>query len=129
MEVLLFQWGQVFKNHEWQFMIDAWFGRFKISINLNIFYYINSISLLILIFFLFYYRFHSWVWGDFKPTSWSSDSPSCYSDRMIHYWGGWPSSIVHGTKITCGWCMCSPLLTPRSKQRPSSSSSNASILN
>jgi hypothetical protein len=34
-------------------MIDAWFGRFKVSINLNIFYYINSISLLILIFFYF----------------------------------------------------------------------------
>jgi len=29
-------------------MIDAWFGRFKVSINLNIFY-INSVSLLILI--------------------------------------------------------------------------------
>jgi hypothetical protein len=29
-------------------MIDAWFGRFKVSINLNIFY-INSFSLLILI--------------------------------------------------------------------------------
>jgi hypothetical protein len=34
-------------------MIDAWFGRFKVSINLNIFYYVNSVSLLILI--IFYY--------------------------------------------------------------------------
>ena len=53
MEVLLFQWGQVFKNPEWKSMIDAWFGRFKVSINLNIFYYVNSVSLLILI--IFYY--------------------------------------------------------------------------
>jgi hypothetical protein len=30
-------------------MIDAWFRRFKISINLNIYYYVNSISLLVLI--------------------------------------------------------------------------------
>ena len=46
MEIPLFQWNQVSKHLEWKLMIDAWFGRFKSSINLIFFYYVNLVSLL-----------------------------------------------------------------------------------
>ena len=36
-EILFFQWSQVFKYLEWKPMIHAWFERFNVSINLNIF--------------------------------------------------------------------------------------------
>jgi hypothetical protein len=39
MEILLFLWSQVSKHPELKPMIDAWFERFKVSINLNIFLY------------------------------------------------------------------------------------------
>jgi hypothetical protein len=38
MKIPLFQWNQVSKHSEWKSMINAWFGRFKININLNIFF-------------------------------------------------------------------------------------------
>jgi hypothetical protein len=31
----LFQWSQVSKSPKWKPMIDPWFKRFKVSINLN----------------------------------------------------------------------------------------------
>jgi len=34
MEIPLFQWSQVFKHPEWKPQVDAWFSRFKVSINL-----------------------------------------------------------------------------------------------
>jgi hypothetical protein len=37
MEILLFLWSQVSKHPKLKPMIDAWFGRFKVSVNLNIF--------------------------------------------------------------------------------------------
>jgi hypothetical protein len=49
-KISLFQWNQVFKHPEWKHMIDTWFRTFKVSINLNIFfYYINSVSFFTLI--------------------------------------------------------------------------------
>jgi len=44
-EILLFQWIQVSKHPKWKPQVDAWFSRFKVSINLNIFY-VNLFSLL-----------------------------------------------------------------------------------
>ena len=38
MEIPLFQWTQVSKLPEWKLIIDVWFGRFKVSIKLNIFF-------------------------------------------------------------------------------------------
>jgi hypothetical protein len=46
MEMSLFQWSQVFKNLEWKPMIDAWFGKFRISIYLNNFCSIMLIQLI-----------------------------------------------------------------------------------
>jgi hypothetical protein len=46
MEIPLFQWNQVSKHPEWKRIIDAWFRRFKININLNFSYYVNLVSLL-----------------------------------------------------------------------------------
>jgi hypothetical protein len=37
-----------------QTQVDAWFLRFKVSINFNIFYYANTVSLLKLLKFTFY---------------------------------------------------------------------------
>jgi hypothetical protein len=38
MEIPLFQWTRVSKLPEWKLIIDVWFGRFKVSIKLNIFF-------------------------------------------------------------------------------------------
>jgi hypothetical protein len=35
MEILLFQWSQVFKHPNWKPHVDAWLTRFKVSVNLN----------------------------------------------------------------------------------------------
>jgi hypothetical protein len=35
MEVPFFQMSQVSKNPEWKSIIDAWFRKFRVSINLN----------------------------------------------------------------------------------------------
>jgi hypothetical protein len=56
MKVSLFQWSQVSINPEWKAMINSWFRRFKVNINLNNFFYVNSIILLILL-KLFFYKF------------------------------------------------------------------------
>jgi hypothetical protein len=56
MKVSLFQWSQVSINLEWKPMINSWFRRFKVNINLNNFFYVNSIILLILM-KLFFYKF------------------------------------------------------------------------
>jgi hypothetical protein len=54
MEVLLFQWSQVFKKLEWKPMIDVWFGKFKVSLYLNNFFcYVNSVYFFMLIQFNF----------------------------------------------------------------------------
>jgi hypothetical protein len=53
MQILLFQWSQVFKHSKWKSQADAWFSRFKVSINLNIFY-VNLDRLLKLLKFFFY---------------------------------------------------------------------------
>lgn len=39
MEMSLFQWSQAFKNLEWKPMIDAWFGKLKVSIYINNYYF------------------------------------------------------------------------------------------
>jgi hypothetical protein len=35
MKILLFQWSQVFKHPDWKSQVDAWFTRFKFSVNLK----------------------------------------------------------------------------------------------
>jgi hypothetical protein len=37
MTIILFHWSQVSKHPTCKPIIDAWFGRFKVNINLNIF--------------------------------------------------------------------------------------------
>jgi hypothetical protein len=60
MEILLFQWSQVSKHPELKPQVDTWFSRFKVSINLNIFfYYVNLVSLLKLLKFSSYKFFTS----------------------------------------------------------------------
>jgi hypothetical protein len=33
MEILLFQWSQVFRHPKWRPNIDAWFRRFQVGVN------------------------------------------------------------------------------------------------
>jgi myosin-crossreactive antigen len=37
-ENFIVSWNQVFKYPKWKPMIDTWFRRFKVNINLNIFF-------------------------------------------------------------------------------------------
>jgi hypothetical protein len=55
MKIPFFQWSKVSKYLQWKSQVDAWFSRFKVNINLNIFNF--NLDHLLKLLKIFFYKF------------------------------------------------------------------------